>query len=737
MPCTAQGQRYSGPLPFPPPALDGAPPASVHPGWGRKRVGAPHQSITRITLALPTDPAETFVREVDENLRRDQLRDMAKSLWQVDRRRGHPVPRRGRRLSLLAEPPEASRQSPTARRCRPRSTRSASGNVKGAAAELDAAERIVERRDARHARCSAGPRWRCARTTARPRSTFTSRSRPTRACPSRIRDLATVRGTMIEFDSMKPDEVIARLQPLAEPGKPFFGSAGEMTGMAHARQGRPRRRRPAVRQDRRRQPGSRIHSQPRGPDRRLPGRRRHRLACRRSRRHSCPIGHDTSCVTLLAFTILLADGLAARGLRQAARRRVQEEGQDHGSRRARRGAGQRGRHRGRSGDGGDADDACPQRPPTTAGRSRAAMPASRSAMSRSAMSLGVAWTASIGEGSEQGRPARRRAGGRRRQGLHDRHASARSARSTRRNGGQVWSARFGEVGDNSGVALRRRRRLRRRPGLCHQRPRLCRGARCHQRRGGVDRQAGRPAARRAVGRRRRRLCDEPGQSDLFAENRRRHDQLVERRRAGNRRRVRLGRAGDRPGHGRRRLLVGRAQRLSLRKRPPGVAGRAVADLDLDQRRVAVRHRRRPGDRRRPGLCDRPGRADGRARPHLRPAHLGTELRRHLDAVGRGRLAVRGQRPGPADRGRARHRQDPLDQPAAALREDEEQDRADHLCRPGAGRRAADRRRIERRADQRRPGRRQLPEPGRPQGRRQLPAGRRQQDALPADRQRAG
>ena len=30
-------------------------------------------------MALPSDPAETFVREVDENLRRDQMRDMAKT----------------------------------------------------------------------------------------------------------------------------------------------------------------------------------------------------------------------------------------------------------------------------------------------------------------------------------------------------------------------------------------------------------------------------------------------------------------------------------------------------------------------------------------------------------------------------------------------------------------------------------------------------------------------------------
>ena len=41
-----------------------------------------------------------------------------------------------------------------------------------------------------------------------------------------------MRGTALDYDSLKPDEVIARLQPLAEPGKPFYGSAGEMVGMA-------------------------------------------------------------------------------------------------------------------------------------------------------------------------------------------------------------------------------------------------------------------------------------------------------------------------------------------------------------------------------------------------------------------------------------------------------------------------------------------------------------------------
>ena len=37
---------------------------------------------------------------------------------------------------------------------------------------------------------------------------------------------------MTEYDSLQPDEIIARLSTLSVPGNPFFGTAGEMTGMA-------------------------------------------------------------------------------------------------------------------------------------------------------------------------------------------------------------------------------------------------------------------------------------------------------------------------------------------------------------------------------------------------------------------------------------------------------------------------------------------------------------------------
>lgn len=55
--------------------------------------------------------------------------------------------------------------------------------------------------------------------------------------PKPFRDLATVRGVALTFDKMRPADVIARLRPLAVPGAPFFGSAGEMVGVAYLKEG--------------------------------------------------------------------------------------------------------------------------------------------------------------------------------------------------------------------------------------------------------------------------------------------------------------------------------------------------------------------------------------------------------------------------------------------------------------------------------------------------------------------
>ena len=53
------------------------------------------------------------------------------------------------------------------------------------------------------------------------------------------RDVALIRQTAAEYDTVAPDVVIARLKPLAVPGNPWFGSAGEMVAMAYMKQNKP------------------------------------------------------------------------------------------------------------------------------------------------------------------------------------------------------------------------------------------------------------------------------------------------------------------------------------------------------------------------------------------------------------------------------------------------------------------------------------------------------------------
>lgn len=55
--------------------------------------------------------------------------------------------------------------------------------------------------------------------------------------PQPLRDLALIREVSITFDDREPSEVIARLAPLAVPGNAFFGSAGELTAIAHLEAG--------------------------------------------------------------------------------------------------------------------------------------------------------------------------------------------------------------------------------------------------------------------------------------------------------------------------------------------------------------------------------------------------------------------------------------------------------------------------------------------------------------------
>ncbi len=181
-------------------------------------------------MALPNDPAESFVREVDENLRRDQLRDIAKSYgkWLIAAvvlllvAVGGYLYWQERQKQQVAEQTEAMSAA---------IDKIGEGNVKGATADLESlsnASNDVVRASSELARAAVALRQNDRKTAL----DIYKRIAADDGMPQPYRDLATVRGTMIEYDQLKPDEIIGRLSPLAEPGKPFFGTAGEMVALA-------------------------------------------------------------------------------------------------------------------------------------------------------------------------------------------------------------------------------------------------------------------------------------------------------------------------------------------------------------------------------------------------------------------------------------------------------------------------------------------------------------------------
>lgn len=61
-----------------------------------------------------------------------------------------------------------------------------------------------------------------------------------------LREAALLRMVRLRFDAMKPEEVVAKLKPLSVPGNPWFGVAGEMTAMAHLKADQPEPAKPIL-----------------------------------------------------------------------------------------------------------------------------------------------------------------------------------------------------------------------------------------------------------------------------------------------------------------------------------------------------------------------------------------------------------------------------------------------------------------------------------------------------------
>ena len=186
-------------------------------------------------MAQPPELSETFVREVDENLRRDQLRDFFKTYgnwmiagvliflaasggfiwWQQ-----HQVKRSEGQVEQLAQVYKDVGNGDTSTAAKKFDDLAKSGSTGVRASALFArAALALQDNDTK----SAVGIYRSIASDG--------------DFPKAYRDAALVRQTAIEFDQLQPQEVITRLQSLTKAGEPWFGSAGELTALAMLKQG--------------------------------------------------------------------------------------------------------------------------------------------------------------------------------------------------------------------------------------------------------------------------------------------------------------------------------------------------------------------------------------------------------------------------------------------------------------------------------------------------------------------
>ena len=187
-------------------------------------------------MAQPPDINETFLREVDEDLRRDQLRDFSKKYgnwliagvilflvasggfiwWQQ-----HKVQRSEQQVETLAQ---VYRDI-------------GDGKVGKSQQQLDE----LARNGSKAVHASAlftGAALALQQNNPKLAIAKYREIAGDDGLPKPYRDVALIRQTALEFDEIKPDEVISRLQPFAKVGNPWFGTAGEMTALALIKQGK-------------------------------------------------------------------------------------------------------------------------------------------------------------------------------------------------------------------------------------------------------------------------------------------------------------------------------------------------------------------------------------------------------------------------------------------------------------------------------------------------------------------
>lgn len=187
-------------------------------------------------MALPPDSSETFLKEVDENLRRDQFQSFFKTYgaWLA-----------GAVILLLAvvggwiywEQHQKQQSAGESEQLQSAFADIAAQKMKTVPQQLDKlgnSKNDVVKASAMLAEAAVA-------LDKNDRSAAISKYREIsgdKGLPQAYRDLGTIRLTALEFDAIAPQQVIARLEPMAKTGNPWFGSAGEMTALAYLKQGK-------------------------------------------------------------------------------------------------------------------------------------------------------------------------------------------------------------------------------------------------------------------------------------------------------------------------------------------------------------------------------------------------------------------------------------------------------------------------------------------------------------------
>lgn len=182
-------------------------------------------------MAIKPNDGETFMREVDEELRKERINTIVARygwwivaaivlflgaiggwIWWQDRQRTKAAEQGTELLDALDKMESGNRNA-----AMPKINALAESNVEGYRAAARFARATAELEAGNEAAALAALRSIAA----------------DEALDEPYRQAALIRQTALEFDRITPQAVIQRLGPLARPGQPWFGTAGEMVGIAH------------------------------------------------------------------------------------------------------------------------------------------------------------------------------------------------------------------------------------------------------------------------------------------------------------------------------------------------------------------------------------------------------------------------------------------------------------------------------------------------------------------------